>query len=197
MHFLKRFLSLGPVGEIVMELEDLVLIIDISPSMGKSYQDMKPSKLYSVKEALAYFAPKIIEQRKVRMGIVAFYGIAFPMLDLSDDRKKIIRTISLLDVGGPGSAPGDGLIEATKMLRSSVREKRALLLTDGGFNEGIKLDYAALYASNSGVKVDIIVIGEPEKGDKETIDLATKLTRGNVYEVKNKSDLFSILTKLI
>ncbi len=180
-----------------MKLEDLVLIVDISPSMGKSYQDLKPSKLQSVKEALAYFAPKVVEQKKVRVGIVAFYGIAFPVLDLSEDRRKIIRAISLLDIGGAGSAPGDGLIEATKMLRSSVRKKRALLLTDGGFNEGIRLDYAALYASNSGVRVDIIVVGEPEKGDKEVIDLTTKLTGGAFYEVRNKSELFSTLTKCV
>ncbi len=181
----------------ILELRDLVLIVDVSPSMGKSYQDLRPSKLHSVKEALAYFIPQGLKAGNIRMGIVVFYRIAFPVLHPTEDGKKALRTISLLDIGGPGSAPGNGLIEAVKILRNSVRKKKALLLTDGGFNEGIRLDYAAVYASNSKVRVDIVVIGEPERSDREVIMTTTELTKGKAYEIKEKKELFSILNMIL
>ncbi len=171
-------------------LRDIVLVIDISPSMSKSYQDLKPSKLESVKETLAYVIKSSLANKEgLRLGVVAFYGIAFPLLSPTNDPRTLIRTLSLLDIGGPGSAPGSGIVEAVKLLRSSRRSKEVMLVTDGGFNEGIRLDIAAVYAKNSNVKVNIIAIGNVDKNDEEVIDKAVKLTGGSSVKVHSRNEL--------
>jgi len=182
----------------IESLKDYVFVIDISPSMGKSYQDCKPSKLQAVKEILAYNVSRVLDEiRGLRTALVVFYGLAFPVLMPTEDLKLFLKSISLLEIGGPGSAPGNGLIEAVKVVRRSKREKEVVLITDGGFNEGIRLDHAAIYAKNANVKVHIIALGEISKNDEDVILATARLTGGEMYSVKSRKELVQGLNNLL
>ncbi len=178
--------------------KDVVFVVDISPSMGKPYEGFKPSKISVVRDALAYIGSKLLDGNATRVGIVVFYRYAFPILPLTSDKSKFLSTIPLVKVGGSGSAAGNGLIEAVKLLRRSVRERVAILLTDGGFNEGIKVDHAAIYAKNMSVKAYIVTIAEGPKGSvKEMIQSAASITGGAWIHVTSRQSLFSTLTSIL
>ena len=177
---------------------DLVVVLDVSPSMRKSHEHMKPSKLSVAKDALAYAVTRLLENAPgTRVGLVAFYGYAYPVLPLTSDSREFVKAIAAVTVAGSGSAPGSGVLEAVKLLRRSVREKRVLLVTDGGFNEGVRLDHAALYARNTGVRVDIVTIGEEPRGDRAVIEATIKLTRGIWAHATTKQELYKALARIL
>ena len=149
---------------------DLVGVLDVSLSMRSRHGDFLPSKLEAAKDALVYVASRVLDSRPgSRVGLVVFYGYALPVLPLTPSLRDLISTLSEVRFTGEGSAPGDGLVAAVKLLRGSRRRGVALLLTDGGFNEGVRLDAAALYAFNSGVEVCVITMAEGPQGDNREI----------------------------
>lgn len=150
---------------------DIIYVIDASLSMGKGVGDFRPSKLAAVIESVANDAAYRIKSLQARVGLVAFFGLAFPILPLTEDLELIIKSLSLLENTGEGSAPGDAIIEATKLLRGSIREKFVILITDGDLNMGAPIELAVLYAFNSNVKTCIITIG----GSKDRIKIRNQL----------------------
>lgn len=177
---------------------DIVFVVDISPSMGKPFEGFKPSKISAVRDALAYVGSRLLELGTARVGVVVFYRYAFPILPLTTEKSKLLSTIPLLKVGGSGSAAGNGLIEAVKMLRRSVRERVAVVISDGGFNEGIKVDHAAIYARNMGVTVHIVTLAEGPKGAvRDMIQAAASITKGSWVHCEDRQELFSKLAGLL
>lgn len=145
---------------------DAVAVIDVSLSMGKGYGDLLPSKLEAAKEAVAFIAGRLLSSRPSRLGVVVFHDRAFPLIPLTSDYKLIIRGLSELDFTGEGSAGGDGIVEAVKMLRLISRRRVVAVITDAGFNAGIPLEAAALYSKNMGVDLTIITVGQKPQGDQ-------------------------------
>ncbi len=176
---------------------NIVYVIDTSLSMKRGVSDLVPTKLEAVKEALTIVTSKILSNKKIKIGGVVFYGYAYPILPLTNDNLKIIKTLSRLRILGEGSAPGDGLIEAIKLMRRSTGEKKAIIITDGGFNKGIPLNIAALYAWNSGVVVDIVAIsGRLKDVDHYYMDKTTRICNGKKVLVNKKSELIKTLLEL-
>ena len=177
---------------------NLVYVIDTSLSMKRGVSDLVPTKLEAVKETLTIVTSKILSNNeKIKIGGVVFYGYAYPILPLTNDNIKIIKTLSRLRILGEGSAPGDGLIEAVKLMRRSAGEKKAIIITDGGFNKGIPLNIAALYAWNSRVIVDIVAIsGRLKDVDHYYMDKTTRMCSGKKVLVNKKSELIKTLLEL-
>jgi hypothetical protein len=71
-------------------LYDIVYIIDASLSMGKGVSDYKPNKLSSVIEIVANDATHRIRIDKARVGLVAFFGLAFPILPLTNNLESVM-----------------------------------------------------------------------------------------------------------
>jgi len=178
---------------------DIVLVVDVSPSMRKPYSDFRPSKLQVLKDALVYVGRRVLERSSgTKLGVVAFYGRAYPVLEPTSDIRAYIKSIAALRSGREGSAPGDGLIEAIKLLRRSIRRKMAIIATDGGFNEGIRLDHAALYARNSSVQVSVVTLGdEVSPSDRAVIEATTSGTGGQWLHASSKSELYKALLKVV
>jgi len=178
---------------------DVVIALDVSPSMARPTEHIKPSKLSVARDALAYSVSRMLSRHPTaRVGLVLFYGHAYPALPLTSDLRAFARTLSLARVLGPGTAPGDALIVSVKMLRRSVGERKVVIVTDGGFNEGIRLDYAAYYAKNSSVTVDLTTIGdEPPGKDRGVIEATVKLTGGRWLHAVTKEDLYRLLSTLL
>ncbi len=148
---------------------DAVAVIDISLSMSKPHGDMLPSKLEAAKEAVAHAAYRLLDGRSSRLGVVVFHDRAFPLIPLTRDYRRFIAGLSRLSFTGEGSAAGDGVVEAVKMLRRTPRPRIVAVFTDAGFNAGIPLEAAAIYASNMGARLTIVTLGKPPSGDEKTL----------------------------
>lgn len=178
---------------------DAVIALDVSPSMGRPSEGLKPSKLAVARDAVAYAASRLLEASpRARLGLLLFYRHAYPLLPPTSDRGLIAKALALVRVLGPGTAPGEAVVEAVKMLRGSRRRRRVVIVTDGGFNEGVRLDYTAYYAAASGVEVDIATLGEePPKRDRELIVATAKRTGGRWLHAPSRDEAYRALAELL
>lgn len=148
---------------------DAVAVIDISLSMAKPQGDLLPSKLEAAKEAVAHAAYRLLDGKSSRLGVVVFHDRAFPLIPLTRDYRRFIAGLSKLSFTGEGSAAGDGIVEAVKLLRRSPRPRLVAVFTDAGFNAGIPLEAATVYAANMQVKLTIVTLGKLPTGDEKNL----------------------------
>ncbi|WP_372965654.1 VWA domain-containing protein [Marinobacter sp.] len=142
---------------------DLMLVVDISPSMEE--QDMvlhgrSINRLQAVKRVLDDF----INQREGdRLGLILFGTEPYVQAPLTFDRETV-RTLlneSGLGMAGRATAIGDAIGLAVKRLRDRPQEQRvAIMLTDGANTAGeISPDKATEIAAAAGVRLYTIGIG--------------------------------------
>jgi len=143
--------------------KDVVLVLDLSISMKKPVASFVPSKLSAMLNAVGQAARFALNESKNRVGLVGFFAFVVPLLEPTDNYDKIVATLSRIEYTGEGSALGDAIIEAVKLLRRSYREKQVVVVTDGELNVGSPLELASLYAKNSGVTTCIITMGFRER----------------------------------
>lgn len=174
----------------------VIYVVDASLSMRKAFGELTLSKIDVVRETLIQVIPKVVEKNNYYVGLVVFYKYAFPLLAPTKDVRSIVNAFSRIRVLGEGSAPGNGLIEAVKVMRWNRGSKRIVMITDGGFNEGVPLDMAAIYAGSSGVKLHIIIIGSKLTDlDAFYIDRAIEVCDGGKYVVNDRVQLVQALYK--
>jgi Ca-activated chloride channel family protein len=144
--------------KIKSEAVDIVLALDISPSMLS--RDFDPDRLSVAKRV----ATEFVEKRPYdRLGLVAFSAEAFTQCPLTTDRPVLKFFIRELQTGRleDGTAIGMGLATAVNRLKNSAsRSKVVILLTDGENNVGyITPLQAADIAKTFGVRVYTVGIG--------------------------------------
>ena len=138
---------------------DIVLVIDISPSMAA--QDFRPlNRLNVAKET----AREFVRQRPHdRIGLVGFAATAFTQCPLTLDHSALIELLDQLDFGlaEDGTAIGMGLATAVTGLRhSKTPSKVVVLLTDGENNRGsIDPVTGAELAHTYGIRVHTVLVG--------------------------------------
>ncbi len=142
---------------------DIVFVLDSSISMGKSFSDFRPSKVKAAAEIAARISRTRIFGHRDRVGVIIFYAFVVPLLHPTSSYEAVVRTLSRLGYTGEGSALGDAIIEAVKMLRRTQRPRLVVVFSDGELNVGSPLELAALYASNSGVRLCIATIGYEDR----------------------------------
>lgn len=175
---------------------DISIAIDVSLSMGERYADMVPSRLEVTKEAVAAFSLRAIE-RGHRIALVIFYDRASPLLPLSSDHRAVLKALAEIDFTEEGSALGDGVLEALKLLRGSRRERVVIAITDGGVTGGTPLRAAALYAKYSGSSVMVAILNK-EVPDEAREELERSKELGAfVHTIDGRQSLLSLLFSLI
>ncbi len=138
---------------------DIVLVIDISPSMAA--QDFRPLNRMNVAKETAR---EFVKQRPHdRIGLVGFAATAFTQCPLTLDHAALIELLDQLDFGmaEDGTAIGMGLATAVTGLRhSKTPSKVVVLLTDGENNRG-SIDPAtgAELAQAYGIRVHTVLVG--------------------------------------
>jgi Ca-activated chloride channel family protein len=178
--------------------EDVVWALDVSRSMGRSYETFRPSKLSVAKEAIAYASGRLLERRGYRVGLVVFHGRAVPVLHPTDSIDMLLSTLAMINSLGEGSAGGDAVAEAVKMVRRSGRKRRVVMVTDAGFNTGIPLPIAAVYARNAGVVLEIVTIGaRPGEQTTKMLQDAATLTGGSWRHAQTQDELYKILLEVV
>ncbi|MCX8195506.1 MAG: VWA domain-containing protein [Acidilobaceae archaeon] len=175
---------------------DIAFALDVSLSMGERYADLTPSRLEASKEAIAMFASRAI-QAGTRVAIALFHERSIPLLPLTSDYRSLMKALAEVNFVKEGSALGDGVVEAVKLLRGGKREKAALVFTDGGITEGVPLKAAALYARFSGVKLAVLVLNGELRGDVAEDFRAASEVGAEVHLVDSRQKLLSLTARLL
>lgn len=160
---LARPQHIGEETQMPVTGRDLMLLVDISPSMEERdmiRQGRSLNRLQAVKRVLDDF----IDRRKGdRLGLILFGTAPYVQAPLTFDRETV-RTLldeAGLGMAGRATAIGDAVGLAVKRLRERPREQRvAILLTDGANTAGeVTPDKAAEIARAAGVRLYTIGIG--------------------------------------
>jgi uncharacterized protein (DUF58 family) len=139
-----------------------VILLDVSLSMGKPYSDLLPSKLDAAIQAIAKASTELIA-RKYRVGLVFYAGWVLPLVPPTREQRHLYRALSLVNKTYEGSAPGEAVIEAIRLLRPLPdADKSIMLVTDGDYNIGVPLSYAIEAAYLNNIRLIILHIGDPQ-----------------------------------
>lgn len=202
--------------EIKAESIDIMLVMDVSPSMLS--KDFVPDRLTVAKEMASSFVGR---RPYDRLGLVVFSGGAFTQCPLTDDRRLLQAFINNLQVGRlpDGTAIGMGLATAIRHLdKSESKSKIVLLITDGENNNGEIGPLTAAAAARSlgvrvytvGLGVDGVVMSPTYRYNNGTYSFAARqmslntglleqvaaMTSGKFYRAKTVSDLEKIYNEV-
>lgn len=142
---------------------DLMLVVDISPSMDERDMVIQGRSINRL-QAVKYVLNDFISRRKGdRLGLILFGTEPYIQAPLTFDLETVRALMQESGVGmaGRATAIGDAIGLAVKRLRDRPREQRVVvLLTDGANTAGeISPDKATEIAAAAGVRVYTIGIG--------------------------------------
>ncbi|MDO8365393.1 MAG: VWA domain-containing protein [Saprospiraceae bacterium] len=202
--------------EIVAEAIDIMLVMDVSPSMLS--KDFRPDRLTVAKEVASSFVSR---RPHDQLGLVVFSGGAFTQCPLTNDRRILQAFIKNLQAGRlpDGTAIGMGLATALRHLdKGESKSKIVLLITDGENNAGDLGPLTAAAAAKSlGVRVYTIGIGtdgivqsptyQNANGsfafaarqmsfDTQLLEEMASMTNGKFYRARTAADLEDIYNEV-
>jgi Ca-activated chloride channel family protein len=185
---------------------DLMLLVDLSGSMEtedfKDLRGQRISRLDAVKGVLDEF----IERRKSdRLGLIVFGNEPFLQVPFTRDH-EVLRTLlgqTRTKMAGVQTAIGDAIGLALKHFESSKSEHRVVVLLTDGNDTGSKVPprKAAEIASQRGITVHTVAVGDPkaageEKMDIETLQAISRATKGSFFRADDRVQLDTIYRKL-
>lgn len=161
------FLALaGPqwgVELITTEASGVQVLLAVDTSNSMLAEDLEPSRMDKAKSELLQLIGGLKGQR---VGLIAFAGKAHLVCPLTTDLDAAKSMVDRIEVGmipQQGTALGDALERAAKLLAKYPGQKAVVLLTDGEDTKGDPLG-AAEAALKAGVRVFVIGLGTPEGG---------------------------------
>lgn len=190
----------------IKSARDLLLAVDISQSMdARDFRDTSGIRIDRL-SAVKYVLDDFITQRKGdRIGLILFGGGAYPQVPFTLDHKTCRLLLEQAETGmaGPQTVIGDAIGLGIKMFEeSTVDEKVLILLTDGN-DTGSKMPpiKAAEIASNNGIVIHTIGIGDPNAKGEDKVDLSAivdiaKKTGGLSFRGEDTENLQQIYTEL-
>ncbi|WP_202308437.1 vWA domain-containing protein [Dryocola clanedunensis] len=165
---------LTPPQHIQKPMRDVVLILDVSGSMGKNDVQGGATRLQAVQESVRKF---VAARKSDRIGLVIFASQAWPFAPLSEDKQALQTRINQLAPGmiGEQTAIGDALGVGVKLLDSTSNKdasKLAILLTDGNDTASqLAPALAAQLAASHHVQVHTIAFGDLNSTGDDKVDL--------------------------
>ncbi len=103
--------------QVPREQATVALAIDVSLSMEAD--DVSPSRIAAAQEAARNFIELAPEELEI--GVVAFSGVAIPVLAPTVDRQVALRAIDQLELG-EGTAIGEGIFTSVQLLETRLGE---------------------------------------------------------------------------
>ena len=156
----------GASVELPLEGRDLMLAIDISPSMKEVDMPLngrRATRIDVVKSVVGDFSQR---REGDRIGLILFGTQPYVQSPLSFDTETVNTLLqeAFLGMAGQATAIGDAIALAVKRLKERPEQSRVLiLLTDGANTAGeIPPQKAAQLASSFGVKIYTVGIGADE-----------------------------------
>lgn len=156
---------LGEPIEQAMSGRDLMLAVDLSPSMEEQDFIVEKSRVDRL-TATKQIAGKFIQRRVGdRLGLILFGAQAYLQTPLTFDRTTVITLLheSAIGLAGRSTAIGDAIGLAVKRLRKQQSSRVLILLTDGNDTASkVSPLKAAEIAADNGLKIYTIGIGADE-----------------------------------
>jgi Ca-activated chloride channel family protein len=137
----------------------VVLCVDTSGSMRAT--DVAPTRSAAAAAAVRAFVDGVPDG--TRLAIVAFAGGAGVVQPLTDDKDAVRDAIGRIPPPNGGTAIGDALATAARLLPPSGR-RAIVLITDGVNNLGADPLQVAPLIGQSGVEIDTVGIGTNDSG---------------------------------
>lgn len=187
----------------------VMLVMDVSGSMAAD--DLKPDRMTAAKEAAHAFVDALPDN--IQVGLVSFSTVARLNASPTQDRTQVHRAIDSLIYGG-GTAIGDGLYVALDQLDQRPADEQGeqapglvVLLSDGQPTAGIPTEQASTRATESGIKVHTVGIGQrgetpvvlggiPVQLDEVTLQQIAEDTGGTYFYAAKTDDLKQIYQEL-
>jgi Ca-activated chloride channel homolog len=178
---------------------DVMLALDISQSMEtpdfRTPDGKRMRRVDAVKQVVAEF---ILKRKNDRIGLIVFGLAAYPVTPFTLDHDACIKILSQTDAGmaGPQTMIGDAIGLAIKQFDNSDAKQRVLILLTDGNDTGSRMPprKAAEIASQRGITVHVIGIGDPHASGEDKVDYAAlgniaKVTGGQLFHGENRSEL--------
>jgi len=197
------------------ESRDIMLVVDISPSMLEKdfvYQGRLFSRIAAVKSVVSSFADNRTDDR---IGLLVFGTRAYQQVPLTYDRQSLKEVLYAIDAGMAGNSTsiGDAVGLALKNLiadETPVKNKIIVLLTDGENNDGqLSFLQATQLAAQEDVKIytigmanDYMTLGglfqfPTNSGlDEEGLKRLAEVTKGNYFRVKDVRSLYAVYDEI-
>jgi len=200
---------LGQPIPLKTEARDLILAVDISPSMQETdllLKGFQATRLDVVKSVVGDFT---LQRKGDRLGLILFGAQPYIQAPLTFDLTTVTRLLeeATLGIAGNATAIGDALGLAIKRLRERPADARVLILLTDGANTGgeVSPEQAAKLAAEAGIKVYTIGVGADEvlrrglfgyRKENPSADLDEKLlkeiadaTGGQYFRARNTGEL--------
>ena len=197
---------LEPPIERTIPSRDLLLLVDLSGSMGQQVftnaAGKKVNRLEAVKEVVGDFLEK---REGDRVGLIVFGNSPFLQVPFTTDLELCRELLNETDVGmaGQQTALGDAIGLGIKLLQESqTPEKTIIALTDGNDTKSaVPPEEAARVARDQDIKVYTVAIGDPatvgeEKLDQESLKAVSSTTGGQSFLALNRQELEQIYDQL-
>ena len=174
---------------------DLMLVIDISQSMGQQDWGVSTTRMSVVKQVVGDF---ITRRFGDRVGIILFGSRAYLQTPLTFDLEAIQLQLNEATVGmaGPATALGDAIGLTIKHLRDTdAQHKVMILVSDGATNAGrVSAEEAAQVAVDFGLTVHTIGVGSiahSETGSFDAVLLQSlaDASGGQFFQARARSEL--------
>ena len=206
--------ALGEPLELPQSGRDLLLAIDISPSMETAdiiVGNRRTTRIAVVREV----ADAFVEGRgNDRVGLVLFGSLAYVQTPLTTDHQTVQHFINeaAINLAGDRTAIGDAIGLSVKRLRERPEAARVLVLLTDGRNSAGSLDPvdAARLAAESGIRIHAIGIGGErgsrgglfdlmrggEEIDSETLTQVAEATGGRYFRARDRNDLAAVYAEI-
>jgi Ca-activated chloride channel family protein len=138
---------------------EIMVCLDVSNSMLA--EDMSPNRLEKAKQMLSRLTDGFVNDK---VGLIVFAGDAFTQLPITSDyisAKMFLSSINPSMVSSQGTAIGEAINLAVRSFTpSEASDKTIILITDGENHEDDAIG-AAKKASERGIHVNIVGMGQP------------------------------------
>jgi len=194
-----------PVSRI-LPTRDLLLLVDLSGSMDTvdftNSRGDRVNRLTAVKEVLDDF---LTRREGDRVGLIVFGNAPFVQVPFTQDLDacRLLLEETAVRMAGPRTAFGDAIgLGITLFEESEVKNRLMIALTDGN-DTGSKVppEEAAKIASDNGIKVYVVGVGDPsatgeEKLDEEALQAVAGETGGRYFHAEDRKQLQEIYNEL-
>lgn len=204
----------GEPHKVRLESRDIMLVVDISPSMQEQdflYQGKYYSRLAAVKNVVSAFADARVDDQ---IGLIVFGSRAYQQVPLTYDRQSLKEVLYAIEGGMAGNSTsiGDAVGLALKNLTADdtpVKNKVVILLTDGINNDG-RLTFPQTIKMAEKENIKIYTIGMASEQlvfgglfgtisadlDEESLKQLADATKGNYFRATDLQSLYAIYNEI-
>jgi Ca-activated chloride channel family protein len=195
-----------PPIEKIQPARDLLLALDLSQSMDTRDFKSPTGDLIPRVEAVRSVVTDFVKRRTAdRIGVIVFGDAPYPEAPFTLDHVTVETMIAnaLPGMAGPRTALGDAIGLGIKMFADSKAPEKVLVVLTDGNDTASKMpgDRAADIASQNGIRIHTVGIGNPEATGEDKLDTSAlqkiaATTGGHYFFGQDQSQLEEIYATL-